>query len=173
MKAEPHEIVDHINRNTLDNRKENLRIVDHRDNMLNKIAHKDSNSKYKGVSYQDRSGKFVAYYKRTFIGYFDKEIDAALAYNAVAFAEHGNFDYINKVPGVKKEHLIRPLTPFKPRLKLNPYRGVRRRSFNCFEAYIQHHNKRYVIGYSNNERGAVKLYNDECDRLGVPQRKNP
>lgn len=61
MGAKDGEYVDHINWNTLDNRKENLRIVTNSQNMLNrKDAQKNNSSGYRGVHKSGISGKWVA-----------------------------------------------------------------------------------------------------------------
>lgn len=46
--------VDHINRNRLDNRRCNLRIVSHRHNMQNKPSYTGSASQYRGVSWDSQ-----------------------------------------------------------------------------------------------------------------------
>lgn len=79
-------MVDHINGNPLDNRRENLRIVSCRENLSNKKARRDgeTSSKYVGVSYYKRTRKWVAMIhhgtKHITIGYFKSEVDAAGAY---------------------------------------------------------------------------------------------
>lgn len=60
--AKLEDFVDHINRDTLDNRKSNLRIVTRSENFLNagKFRRKTS-SKYKGVSFDKNRNKWLAY----------------------------------------------------------------------------------------------------------------
>jgi hypothetical protein len=58
MRASKGEIVDHINRNPLDNRKRNLRIVTGRQNMLNRRIR--NNTGLIGVSVSNDKGKFYA-----------------------------------------------------------------------------------------------------------------
>jgi frataxin-like iron-binding protein CyaY len=74
--------VDHINGNTLDNRKSNLRIVTNRQNQQNKHIFKTS--KYPGVHWEDSRKKWHASIringKKTFLGRFDIEEDAYSAY---------------------------------------------------------------------------------------------
>lgn len=75
--------IDHINGDGLDNRKENLRFVTHRENMQN--YHKpDKTSKFPGVTWDKRDKKWIARIrvgkKRFTLGYFDIEIDAVNAY---------------------------------------------------------------------------------------------
>ena len=67
---------DHINRNKLDNRKENLRIISHLENNLNT----DRIQKGKGYCFRKDRNKWMAYiginYKLKTIGYFNTEKEA-------------------------------------------------------------------------------------------------
>lgn len=75
-------VCDHINDNKLDNRLENLQIVTQRFNTC-KTQGKYS-SKYKGVSFNKLSNKWIAYIninrKKVHLGYFNCELSASLAY---------------------------------------------------------------------------------------------
>ena len=51
---------DHINRNKLDNRKENLRIASKNLNSINRGLRKDNTSGYKGVGWEKRRKKWYA-----------------------------------------------------------------------------------------------------------------
>jgi hypothetical protein len=171
MNAPDDIIVDHINHDTLDNRKENLRVGTQKLNQLNRISHGGSKSKYKGVSLFS-NGKWVVHYKKEHIGYFVDEVDAALAYNAIAFKENPSWSLLNIIPGLSNEQLITMPASYKPRVSRNNYRGVRQRSANCFEAYIQIDNDRQSIGTFPTELDAVTAYNDVCDMMGLTDRKN-
>jgi len=74
--------VDHINHNGLDNQKENLRIVTHRQNLQN--MEKIGSSKYPGVSWIKRDKKYQAKAqingKNKHLGYFDSELEAFKVY---------------------------------------------------------------------------------------------
>lgn len=75
-------IIDHINNNPLDNRVENLRIVSCRQNSSN---HKKTySSKYVGVHWHKKHKKWNANIligsKRKYLGSFNNEYDAHLAY---------------------------------------------------------------------------------------------
>lgn len=80
--------VDHIDGQCLNNTRTNLRVVSHSTNCRNRGPNKNCTSKYKGVHWYGRIGKWSARIKdkgRTFfLGNFTDEIDAALAYNAKA-----------------------------------------------------------------------------------------
>jgi hypothetical protein len=91
------DIIDHINNNPLDNRKENLRIVTAHQNSMNCKSRKGS-SKYIGVS--KRKNKYVAQIrpngKQIYLGQFDDEIEAAkVRDNATKkyFGEHGKLNF--------------------------------------------------------------------------------
>ena len=59
MKAKKGEIVDHINGNGLDNRKENLRIVTKRENSINSKIQSNNTSGVKGVALDKSRGKWI------------------------------------------------------------------------------------------------------------------
>lgn len=92
--------IDHINRNRLDNRKENLRICTRTQNLRN-MSMRGGSSKYKGVSFFKSRGKWESYInykgKRIKLGYFKTENEAALAYNKKAFELDSEFALLNKV----------------------------------------------------------------------------
>lgn len=92
-------IVDHINGNKLDNRKENLRIATKTQNNYNKTKTPNSSSIYKGV-YWDKKYKFWASeitvnYKKYFIGYFNNELHAGMAYDIWARECQEDFAKLN------------------------------------------------------------------------------
>ena len=69
-------VVDHINGDSLDNRRENLRITNRRDNCLNSKRNRDGG--LPGVDFN--SGKWRARYNRKELGRFDDKFEAYNAY---------------------------------------------------------------------------------------------
>ena len=99
-------LVDHINRNRLDNRLENLRLCDKSKNAMNseKILETikgKSSSIYKGVYWAKDRNKWRATIKvsgkNIHIGSFDNEIEAAKAYNDYAIKHFGEFAFLNEI----------------------------------------------------------------------------
>lgn len=91
--------LDHINGNTLDNRKENLRICTRTQNSFNKPKPSSNTSGYKGVSwskfYKKWHAQISAHGKPTDLGFFKDKKDAARAYNKAAKKLHGDYAYQN------------------------------------------------------------------------------
>lgn len=78
--------VDHIDHDTLNNQKTNLRICTQRENMWNfSSMANNKTSKYLGVCYSKNHGKWIASMsidnKSKHLGIFDTEYDAAIAYD--------------------------------------------------------------------------------------------
>ena len=93
--------VDHVNGDTLDNRRENLRICTARQNQANKRPSRYATSTYKGVSKIRTSRRnpwkadITIHGKSHYIGIFPTEVEAARAYDAVARTVHGDFARLN------------------------------------------------------------------------------
>ena len=90
-------VVDHINRNPLDNRRCNLRIVTYQQNSFNHKKTKDTSSKYMGVCFdRGRWKASLSILKRlTHLGYFDCEEDAAREHDRAARRTRGKFASLN------------------------------------------------------------------------------
>lgn len=98
MRPMPDQLVDHINNNGLDCRRGNMRLADKGQNAANRHTRTRS-SGLKGVHWSKVSKKFCAQIrfrgKRIYLGLFDSELDAALAYDAKAREVWGEFANTN------------------------------------------------------------------------------
>lgn len=105
MNASDESEVDHRNRNPLDNRKMNLRLATHANNMHNQPGKSGTTSRFKGVWWFKERQRWVAQIRangeRECLGYFLREEDAAVAYNNAALRLHGEFAYLNPVVAVE------------------------------------------------------------------------
>lgn len=92
---------DHINRNTLDNRRSNLRVVSGSHNVQNSRLSTTNTSGYRGVSWFKRYEVWEAYIsqhgKRMWLGYYDDIDDAARAYNKAARELYGPKCMVNRI----------------------------------------------------------------------------
>lgn len=96
----PKGIVDHRDHNVLNNQKSNLRVCSFTDNIRNSRKIKECFSIYKGLVYNKSVCRWRAklYAGKTIeLGYFERECDAALAYNEAAIKYHGEFACLNVV----------------------------------------------------------------------------
>lgn len=110
MNPEKEEMVDHKNRNGLDNRRENLRVATRSENAANRKLGKGR--KYLGISWNKKHKKWIANItklkQRYYLGFFDTEEDAAMAYDIKAKELHGEFANLNFPNALQK------LTPTQP-----------------------------------------------------------
>lgn len=99
MNAKKGEEIDHINGNTLDNRKGNLRKVTRSQNEWNRKKQSNNTSGYKGVIFsRDRYVARIKVLKKVYyLGAFKDKKEAALAYNYAALKYHGEFALLNKI----------------------------------------------------------------------------
>jgi hypothetical protein len=92
------QVVDHENRNGLDNRRRNLRICTNQQNSMNTRS-RPGTSRFKGVCLDKRLGKWSAQItingKKKHLGFFLEEWEAARAYDGAAKDLFGNFANLN------------------------------------------------------------------------------
>lgn len=116
--------VDHINRNPLDNRRENLRECTPAQNRRNRGPFKNNKTGYVGVRLSRSPGKFIAqigHQKTTiYLGTYESAEEAARAYDAAAQHFHEEYATLN-FPADVRPYVPRPYTPQQ---KSSIYRGV-------------------------------------------------
>lgn len=112
LDAKDGEEVDHKDRNTLNNCRNNLRIATREQNIHNQQKRIGTKNKYKGVSFVKRLSLYQARcrmnHKDYFLGYYKTDIAAAYAYNIKAM-ELSEFILLNNLNKYSKEYLDRLL----------------------------------------------------------------
>ena len=101
--------VDHINRVSTCNSKNNLRLATRSDNQRNKKIQRNNTSGYKGVCWDKARNKWKSGIhvngKIINLGRFDTKEEAARVYNEAALKYFGEFAYLNVIP---HKHLHSP-----------------------------------------------------------------
>ena len=99
LRPEPGQIVDHKNGNGLDNRKSNLRVCSHKQNLMNRSKQKNNSSGYKGVALMRDRNKWYASIKvngkSISLGVYKEKEDAIKAYREASNKFFGEYDYFN------------------------------------------------------------------------------
>jgi hypothetical protein len=148
-------VVDHINMDKLDNRKENLRVVTYRENCFNRLKIK-GNSRFKGVALSHPNRWVASIWigdKRVNLGSYEKEEDAAKAYNIGALNYIGDIAYLNDVDHEGFEIVTRPVQASK-------YRGVGFiKKSSRWNSRITIDGRRVNLGRFDNEHDAARMYN--------------
>lgn len=167
-------VVDHINRNKFDNRRENLRIIQSSQNSQNRSKSNKASSKFHGVCVVKKTGNFRARItdkgKVISIGTFSTELEAAAAYD-LYIAHHPergtstelchpmNFpEKIEQYIETKRENT---------KIKTSNYKGVYLSQSN-FYASIWHNGKKINILKSKSESECANAY----DRYIVTNKLN-
>jgi hypothetical protein len=92
-------LVDHRDGNGLNNRKANLRLCTHQENIYNQRPRLGATSRFRGVCWRKTRRRYEARIqkdgKRYSLGSFADEIEAAVAYDIKAMELFGEFAYLN------------------------------------------------------------------------------
>lgn len=169
---------DHINRDSLDNRKKNLRAVTHVVNLQNRRPPNyssgtlrrrwgDHPSQFRGVSWHKQKERWQVflkvYGKSKNIGKFACEIQAAEAYNKAVTKYFGADNYrMNVVP---EGHNSGTCSQCSTKRKITSlYRGVFKQN-NRWRSRIMANGQDYNLGYFHTEHEAAYAYNEAALRL--------
>lgn len=105
--------IDHINLNTFDNRRCNIRYCTHQQNQINQPLQKNNTSGVSGVSYYSPRRKFRARIKigqrDIHLGYYSTFLEAVQARNVgmeCMFGEYGRYNDVPEAPDWIKESVI-------------------------------------------------------------------
>jgi hypothetical protein len=87
--------IDHINRDKLDNRRQNLRTATCSENRCNRGLQSNNTSGFKGVCWDERNQKWLSYVmingKQIHVGRYKHKIKAAMVAAIVRIVAHGKF----------------------------------------------------------------------------------
>ena len=162
--------VDHINHDTLDNRKENLRLATASENLANQRIHSNNTSGFKGVGWHRNAWRaYIKHQGRDIhLGRFSDPEEAARVYDAAARYFFGEFAYPNfpddeDAPEAAKA--LQKALSRKRRQTSSQYRGVSR-SKRSKKWRVDHRGKQ--IGLFANEIEAAKAYDAAVIEGGGP-----
>lgn len=169
MNADDDMVVDHINGNTFDNQKHNLRMCTHKENMTNQSVPKNSSTNLKGVHPNRKGGyivRIVVDGTLITIGTFDDKIAGANAYNHYATMYFGEYARLNNVEPMCESEWKMHMSEKKE--KTSKYKGVNLfNKRNKWLASMCHKGKRYSLGLHDSQEEAVIAWNKKAIELGL------
>lgn len=163
-------VVDHISGDTLDNRKQNLRVCSIKENSWNARTPKNNKSGYKGVFLEKKNNRYRAFlsvsWGRKSLGYYDTLEEAARAYDKGALYCYGEYARTNFPREHYSDDDIKLAETYLKALEHNfknrssKYRGV------------HGHDRSWQVGISNGkDRLHLGTYKDEEEAAKVYDRK--
>lgn len=176
------DIVDHIDHNTLNNMRYNLRICTNRDNLINRSSRLYNRTGYIGVKEEQTKNYGIIYYSsitvngvKISLGSYHNKEGAAYAYDIAALYHNGPLALLNfpkknyNSLNVEKEyydiiHTLKFIT------NTSGYRGVSWSAKRAkWTARIVHNYKQIVVGFFNDKIDAAKAYDAKAKELGKPK----
>ena len=119
------------NKDKLDNRRSNLEVISTKKSTYRTKGHRNSSSRYKGVSWHKQTKKWVARikkdYKPIYIGIYKDEDDAGRAYNNKSlelFGEHAYQNVIGEENSADEFEVVERIAPRSNKNNKTGYRGV-------------------------------------------------
>lgn len=152
-------VIDHIDGNGLDNRRANLRICTHNQNLWNRHSKKPTLSKYWGVVFV--KGRWRASIcvdgKRKYLGWFDCEEDAAIAYNQAVQKYRDQYASRNPID----DRPVQYVATKRSRKPTSQYVGVSwSKQHRAWRAEIRVNYKLIFLGHFADEKQAAQAWND-------------
>lgn len=103
-------VVDHINRNSLDNRKINLRVSTYEENAFNRSLRADNKTGYSGVLYKEKQNKYQARIKFKgkciHLGYFNSFEEAIINRQVAERILFGDFSPTERLIDISEDILL-------------------------------------------------------------------
>lgn len=166
--------IDHINKIRHDNRYQNLRINSTSGNAHNRTKILNTSSGYYGVTFDKSRDKWIAQISKDhthyFIGRYNTEMEACVAYNKIATELYGEFANLNIIkedmPQITINVSLANLRKIENKIVTSKYVGVcydKRR--NKWVAQMNKDGKHYFIGRYPNETAAALAYNKKVSEL--------
>lgn len=161
--------VDHIDHDTFNNTKANLRIATYSQNGANQRLRANNTSGYKGVSRANNGWRscICVMRKSRQIGVFDTAEEGALAYDLTARAIYGQYAMVNfSSPDIEVLNRVeRWLASAKRRRRtVSVYYGVT--FYKRWRAAVYVKGKRRHLGYHDTEEQAARAVDAELLRIG-------
>lgn len=153
--------------------KSNLFIADKSCRSRLRRGNKNSSSKYKGVTYRKNKDKWIAQFNGKYIGVFQSEEEAAIAYNEVAYEAYGKYIRLNCIgENNNAEELdldtVGKNSPRRRKKGNSGYKGVyiaKNGKYEYIRAYITIKNKQVVLGKFETLEQAAKAYDQKAYEL--------
>lgn len=130
-------VVDHIDNNRLNNRRENLRFASVKQNAQNKSM---NNGKYMGVQFEKKTNRWVAMCARKSLGTYDTEEEAAKAYDQYVLKTYGDDAKTNILKPGDDEAKLEP----KTQERKNDLPKFITTTYGKFRAGIVFENRRFI-----------------------------
>lgn len=166
-------IIDHINHNRLDNRRENLRILCIPKNNGNKSKSKNKSSKYKNVHFDKKKDKFcvqISVNGKTFhLGYYDDEVKGAETVDK--YIVHNKLDHIDlNFPDKREEYLKECYIQPKTQNKSSEYEGVQKR-YAKYATVLYLNGKNIYLLTSDDPIECAKKYDEYIVKNNIKSKK--
>lgn len=161
------QIIDHIDGNGINNKKDNLRICSQSNNQMNKSkTSSKTTSKYKGVCFDRNHGKWNACLEKTIhtkrkkfnLGLFESELEASIVYDINAIILFGEYAKTNHSRDNYKDisSYENYIKIGKPKKKTSKYKYIYwMGNINKWAAEIQYKKVKHRIGFFKDEKEAA------------------
>ena len=157
------------NKDKLDNRRSNLEMISTKKSTYRTKGHRNSSSRYKGVSWHKRNKKWEARinkdYKPFYIGIYKDEDDAGRAYNNKSLEFFGEYAYQNVIgSNNNSKKTIVDLGDYKFGRSESGFRGAYKKG-DKYQAKVTIKGNTFYLGSFEDKEQAAKAYDKKAYEL--------